>query len=221
MIKTNPTIAILDSGIGGVSVLIRLMNKYKAGNFLYFADNLNMPYGEKDKNFVKNRVESLIEEIKTKYKADIIIVACNTASSCIKPMENVFILDFDKCGTYLTTELTSKNLKKENFIPLKELATVIENDPFNDKKIKRAIKERIKFNKKGKYILGCTHFELKVDLFKKLCKNVELNSESLIDKLDLTLTSKPTVKIVLTKQDLSYENKIWKILKLNVPSVFS
>ena len=38
-------IAIIDSGIGGVSVLKQLTNKHGGGNFIYFADNLYMPYG--------------------------------------------------------------------------------------------------------------------------------------------------------------------------------
>ena len=77
------TIAILDSGIGGISILKQLIKKYKAGNYIYFADNQFMPYGNKDKVFVKDRVNEIIEFLKTRYKANKIIIACNTASTCL------------------------------------------------------------------------------------------------------------------------------------------
>ena len=51
-----------------VLLVKQLIQKYKTGNYIYFADNLYMPYGTKDKSFVKNRVEEIIEFLKKEYK---------------------------------------------------------------------------------------------------------------------------------------------------------
>ena len=42
-------IGIFDSGIGGLSILEKLKEKLPHENFIYLADNLNCPYGNKTK----------------------------------------------------------------------------------------------------------------------------------------------------------------------------
>ena len=184
------TIAILDSGIGGISILKQLIKKYKAGNYVYFADNEFMPYGNKDRKFVKDRVNEIIEFLKTKYKANKIIIACNTASTCLYGTtdKTIEILTFDKRKTFLTTELTKKNLIGYSVISSQNLASEIEKNIFNKSKLNKVIKEAVhelKLDKLQDLTLGCTHYELVADIFKKYCKNtnIELNSSYLINSL--------------------------------------
>ena len=40
-------IAVLDSGVGGLVLLKRLQKLLPYHDFLYFADNINVPYGNK------------------------------------------------------------------------------------------------------------------------------------------------------------------------------
>ena len=96
--KLKPTIAVIDSGIGGISVLNQLLLKFKTGNYIYFADNLFMPYGNKSAKFVKTRVEEIIESLNKNYQPDYVIVACNTASSVIDKAKynNVLTIEFNK-----------------------------------------------------------------------------------------------------------------------------
>ena len=49
----NP-IGIFDSGIGGVSILEKLKQILPKENFIYLADNLNCPYGNKSKQDIIN-----------------------------------------------------------------------------------------------------------------------------------------------------------------------
>ena len=42
------TIGVVDSGIGGISVVKKLL-KSNVKNIIYFADNMNMPYGNKSR----------------------------------------------------------------------------------------------------------------------------------------------------------------------------
>ena len=220
MKKNNcDTIAILDSGIGGISILKQLINKNKVGNYIYFADNLYMPYGNKDKEFVKNRVEEIIDYLKKNYHANKIIIACNTASTCLYGIKDktIEILKFNKSKTFLTTELTKKNLVGYNAISSKNLATDIEKNIFNKHALNRIIKKEIKQNnldKLSELTLGCTHYELVAEIFKKQCKNTRilLNSSALIDRLNITKNSDLNVTIIMSKRIKKYENKLIKLL---------
>ena len=75
----NP-IGIFDSGIGGVSILEKLKQILPKENFIYLADNLNCPYGNKSKQGIINlsvkNCQKLIE-----FNCKVIIVACNTATT--------------------------------------------------------------------------------------------------------------------------------------------
>jgi len=213
------TIAILDSGIGGISILKQLIKKYKAGNYVYFADNQFMPYGNKDKVFVKDRVNEIIEFLKTRYKANKIIIACNTASTCLYGNldKTIEILTFDKSKTFLTTKLTKKNLVGYNAISAKDLATEIENNIFNKVKLNKVIKEatyELNLDKLPELTLGCTHYELVADLFKQYCKNtkIELNSSYLINKLNLKTNNELKLTVIMSNKTKEYENKLLKLL---------
>ena len=50
--KYNP-IAVLDSGVGGISVLKELVKTLPEENFIFFGDEKNAPYGTKKKEEVK------------------------------------------------------------------------------------------------------------------------------------------------------------------------
>ena len=118
--KLSPTIAIVDSGIGGISVLNKLIKRYQSGNYIYFADNLYMPYGTKSKAEIKERILNIIDNLKQNYQVDMIIIACNTASSVLKNIDINGVIKFefnDKKATYLTTPLTQKSLKNLKTIP--------------------------------------------------------------------------------------------------------
>mgnify|MGYP001158628370 CR=1 FL=1 len=76
----NNPIGIFDSGIGGISILDKLKNILPNENFIYLADNLNCPYGNKSKKEIYSlsykNCEKLIE-----FDCKAIIVACNTATT--------------------------------------------------------------------------------------------------------------------------------------------
>ena len=124
----NDTVAIIDSGIGGISILNQMIKHNISKNYIYFADNLNMPYGNKSKEFVKNRILEIVNYLQTEFNVKYIVLACNTASTCMDgvKLNNLYVLDFNKYETYLTTKLTAKNLKGYNVIACSKLAKQIE-----------------------------------------------------------------------------------------------
>ncbi len=73
-------IGIFDSGIGGLSVLKEIYRLLPDERYIYFSDNAHCPYGEKSREYVIGRAV-YISELLMKRGADIIVVACNTATA--------------------------------------------------------------------------------------------------------------------------------------------
>ena len=76
----NRPIGVLDSGLGGISVLRELVKLMPGEDFLYYGDSANAPYGtrtpEEVIDLTKKDVDFLLER-----GAKAIVVACNTATS--------------------------------------------------------------------------------------------------------------------------------------------
>ena len=72
-------IAVLDSGVGGISVLRELVRQMPNENFLYFGDSKNAPYGEKSPEEVLDLTRENLKALLARgIKA--IVLACNTAT---------------------------------------------------------------------------------------------------------------------------------------------
>ena len=80
MSTDNRPIGVLDSGLGGISVLRELVKLMPGEDFIYYGDSANAPYGtrtpEEVIDLTKKDVEFLLER-----GAKAIVVACNTATS--------------------------------------------------------------------------------------------------------------------------------------------
>ena len=74
------TIGIFDSGSGGLSVYRELVKLLPDEHYVFFADNANCPYGEKPASFIRERGRA-ITDILLALGADLIVVACNTATA--------------------------------------------------------------------------------------------------------------------------------------------
>ena len=72
--------AVMESGMGGISVLAALTGVLPDERFSYFGDSANTPYGEKPVEWVLARTRQIIEgQIERGAKAA--VIACNTATS--------------------------------------------------------------------------------------------------------------------------------------------
>lgn len=73
-------IAVIDSGVGGISVLRELMRLMPKERFLYFGDSANAPYGTKRPEEVRAMTEATVSRLMQRgIKA--LVVACNTATA--------------------------------------------------------------------------------------------------------------------------------------------
>lgn len=74
---SNNPIGVIDSGIGGLSIASELIKKFPNESFVYLADSLNCPYGEKTPEEIYSLSKKLIEFLLTK-KIKLLVIACNT-----------------------------------------------------------------------------------------------------------------------------------------------
>ena len=73
-------IAVIDSGVGGISVLRELRRLMPNEHFLYLGDSANAPYGAKSRAEVLDITRANLESLRTRgIKA--LVIACNTATS--------------------------------------------------------------------------------------------------------------------------------------------
>jgi glutamate racemase len=73
-------IGIFDSGFGGISILSDFHNKAPEYSYIYFGDNINAPYGDKNTKEIYNSTKNAVEFLFTE-GAVLVIVACNTSSA--------------------------------------------------------------------------------------------------------------------------------------------
>ena len=72
-------IGMFDSGSGGLSVYRELVKILPEEQFVYYADNAHCPYGEKTAAYIQDRAREITRILRER-GADIIVVACNTAT---------------------------------------------------------------------------------------------------------------------------------------------
>ena len=73
-------IGIFDSGIGGLSVLYEAMQLLSHEQFIYYADEKHVPYGEKTREEIIGYVDEIIQFM-IDHDCKAIVIACNTATS--------------------------------------------------------------------------------------------------------------------------------------------
>ena len=87
-------IGIFDSGSGGLSVLREILKVLPREKYLFFADNAFCPYGEKTPQFIQDRGRAITDYLLSE-GADIIVVACNTATAAaIATLRNEYTVKF-------------------------------------------------------------------------------------------------------------------------------
>ncbi len=76
----NRPIGIFDSGVGGLSVFKELISILPYESFLYYADSVHAPYGNKNPKTIKKLSQAVVEFLVQK-DCKLIVVACNTATA--------------------------------------------------------------------------------------------------------------------------------------------
>ena len=87
-------IGIFDSGIGGVTVFKKIIEKIPNGHFVYYSDSINNPYGDKSRDELINIVDNIVNKLinlgvkvyldESLKRFEFVYPACGSSNSAIK-----------------------------------------------------------------------------------------------------------------------------------------
>lgn len=78
-------IVIFDSGVGGLSVYKEVSQALPESQYIYCFDNAAFPYGELQADVLIKRCALIVTHLVERFNADLVIIACNTASTIVLP----------------------------------------------------------------------------------------------------------------------------------------
>ena len=79
----SQTILVFDSGLGGLTVLREVVRARSDARYLYVADDAFFPYGHHGEEQIIARVVPLVGELIAAHAPDLVVIACNTASTLV------------------------------------------------------------------------------------------------------------------------------------------
>jgi glutamate racemase len=89
------TILVFDSGLGGLTVHREIAAARPSADFVYVADDAAFPYGGMQEATLIARIVGLMGELIAAHRPDLIVIACNTASTIALPdLRRKFSLPF-------------------------------------------------------------------------------------------------------------------------------
>lgn len=186
----NRPIGVLDSGLGGLTVLKKVIKKLPEESTIFIGDQANMPYGDRSKEEIIALTRASVKFLMSK-NVKLIIFGCNTATAAAMsviqkeiPIQIIGVIQSGALAAAKTTEskkvavigttatVLSHAYQKEihsrdNEIKVSEfaeplLAPLVEEDPDEKKKLE-VVQESLKELKDHDFdtlVLGCTHYPL-------------------------------------------------------------
>jgi glutamate racemase len=82
-VTDSPTILVFDSGLGGLTVLREVVAARPDAHYVYVADDAFFPYGHHREDEIIARVVPLMGELIGTHDPDLVVIACNTASTLV------------------------------------------------------------------------------------------------------------------------------------------
>ena len=236
-------VGVFDSGIGGLTVLRTLIKEYPNNEYIYYGDTLNLPYGSKTINELKELSSKDIEFLLSK-QVDIIIIACGTISSnCLDYLKNKYKLpiydiitptikylnnsNYNNIGIIATERTIDSHVFKNNLnknvyeIKTPELVPIIENNHLDNLDIVlNKYLEQYK-NKLDILVLGCTHYPvIKNNIYKYLNEKIELLDMSTLLLNKLTEDTTSSINIYFSKLNDTLINNTKRILELDNINIY-
>lgn len=254
----NKKIAVIDSGVGGLTVAKKFRELLPEENIIYFGDNINVPYGNKTEDEIYKLTKNMIDFLMTK-DIKLIAVACNTISSIL----NKYFLDhktpiisiIEPVTDYISkknlqwigvmaTSFTIKSTVYQGLLKEKSpninvvvedcptLAGIIDKGNYTDEEIEKIIiahmNNILKNNNIKDIILGCTHYPIVLDSFKKISPDINfidpayqqiIYIKELMERKNISNNKKDsTFEIYTTGNKDIYQNMI-KVLSIENPDI--
>ena len=81
-----PRIGVFDSGMGGLTVHAEIVRSLAGAELIYLGDTAVFPYGRLSEDELVARVSLVIGEFIERHGPDLVVIACNTASTLALPV---------------------------------------------------------------------------------------------------------------------------------------
>jgi glutamate racemase len=89
------TILVIDSGLGGLTVLREIVKVRPDAHYVYVADDMFFPIGNYSEDQIIARVVPLVGELISAHRPDLVVIACNTMSvSVMGPLRAAYGVPF-------------------------------------------------------------------------------------------------------------------------------
>jgi len=224
MTNNQGYIAVFDSGVGGISVLKRLMKQMPNERYLYYGDSANAPYGDRSEEEILALTQAAVKHILTR-PVKALVIACNTATAvaveqlrqtypdlpiigiepALKPAAESYPAGLiGVLGTTATLgssrfqALMARYMDRTNFvtIPVPKLVPMVEQGLGNSRKAYKMLKKILQpyEGKLDAIVLGCTHYPFATASIRACVNNLPL--------LDGGIGTAAQVKRILTKRGL-------------------
>ena len=92
-------ILVFDSGLGGLTVFREIATLLPASEFVYAADDAGFPYGAWGADDLVWRVVAVMRKLVAAFEPDVVVIACNTASTLVLPHLRAAFPDVPFVGT--------------------------------------------------------------------------------------------------------------------------
>ena len=209
-------IGVIDSGIGGLTVLKSLINNYPNHEYIYFGDTLHIPYGEKNIEELKYYTDKIFEFLENK-KVDLSNIPLIDIISPLKnKLDNYHSIGIMATPLSIKTNAFQKYIKcKLNLVSCPLLVPLIENRDYQN--INKVVKEYVdKIKGSDAIILGCTHYPLIIDYIKKYYnKKIFTLDEFILPKLKDLKETKYNLKLYFSKIDDNLRKNVANILNID------
>ena len=205
----NKKIGVLDSGIGGTTVLDKVVELLPNEEYVYYADTINNPYGEKSEEELYKIVKEIVTFLINKKNCKMIVLACNTATTkCMKKLRKEFP-DMLFVGTVPAVKVACDNNYKHTLvlatpatIDSERMAELVKDNKKDDQEmilypclgladaiekgkkdkitqILKELKQKMQDKKIDSIVLGCTHYPLIKERIASFFPDAELLDGSL------------------------------------------
>ena len=202
MFHADSPIGLLDSGIGGFTVMRELCGSLPCENIIYLADSANCPFGNRDAEEITSLTDKMLNFLQKK-NVKLVLVACNTISSLwerygdrfpfkilgiIDPMTKIIarqgIKEAGLVATVFTVKSNSYGKSIEKYssdtklysADSEKLAALIDSGNIDGRETLEEVHQMMASLLKKKdvknVILGCTHYPVVEDLFSRAAPNV-------------------------------------------------
>lgn len=195
----KPTILLYDSGMGGLTIYDEVRKALPDAHYLYCFDNALFPYSERSEEELIHQAVNIVQKIAQKHPLDLVVVACNTASTVVLPALRA-TFDFPIVGTVPAIKPAAEISQSKTIGLLATKGTVVR--PYVQKLIEQYAKDCV-VEKIGTTDLVEIVEEKqqtgKVDLMRLQNVVAEWQEHPSLDTVILGCTHFPSVKVELQK----------------------